>query len=548
MLKTIRKLGVSVSLLFDKSKVEAANKAIKDMAGGLKGVGLAVSGASGALFGMAGITSHHSRELEQNSESLGVNVERLQELQYAAQVAAGVTKDELGGALEGLSKTLFEARNNNVDAARTLIRLGIPLDMVRDKSISADQVLLSLADRFKDLPNGMYKTALASEALGGSGAKLLPLLNKGAQGIAAMGKEGRSLGVVLSEGAVKQGAEFDRQWTKVWLVLKNISYLIGNQLIKYLRPFVMEFQKFVVSNRQFIALGLATVFKSLGYSLELVFKTVKFMGERFKFLIEVLGGLERVSRVIAIVLSALVAGRLVASIGTLILSFRSLASVIGVIASPAALIGAAFLALFLVIQDLFSNDSLIKEWFNKLSNMFPNLSKLLKGIVAEITTIPDRLGDAWEWVKESFDSMSESLGAFFDQFSVLSTIKASIKDAFGSLATVGGWLGKLLPSAQTIGGFGEGLSGDAASYTQNKAQAMDQAKYQTAHPSWPGGSSGGDKNENNLTNNVNANFNITVPHGTSPASATEMVSEGTEKALNQVLRQTRDQHLGGRAH
>src|SRR5271170_2326609 len=132
--KTIREFGVKVSLLFDKSKVEDSKKSIEGVANGLKNIGIQVASAATALLGIASISSQNSRELEQNSAALGINVERLQELEYAAKVTAGVSREELGGALEGLSKTLYEARNNNVEAARTLIRMGVPLSMITDKT------------------------------------------------------------------------------------------------------------------------------------------------------------------------------------------------------------------------------------------------------------------------------------------------------------------------------------------------------------------------------------------------------------------------------
>jgi hypothetical protein len=514
--KVIRELGVKISLAFDKGKVDQAKKSIDEVGIGLKDMAKQVAAASSALLGIAAISSNNSRKLEQNSAALGINVERLQELEYAAKVAAGISRDELGGALEGLSKTLFEARSNNVQAAQTLIRLGVPLEMISDKSITADQLLLNLSERFKQMPDGIYKTALANEAFGGSGAKLIPLLNKGALGIANMGKEARNLGVILGKGAIAEGAEFDRQLSKVWIVLKNITYVIGGQLIKYLTPLVFQFQKFIVQNKQFLSLGIATAVKSLGIYLGVVFKTVGFLAERFKYLINVLGGLERVSKGIALSFGIFTGLKLVASLGTLLKSFRAIGAVMGVLNVQSLLIGAAFAGLFLIIQDWFSDDSLIKEWIEDFKDEFPNV---IKGVGKAFQFVKGVLSDVASAFQVVYEWITKSIGAVGD---------------FGKSFTVAGIAEKVKGAFSGVSDFiGKGVNG-ALSYFGGGATA-------TASPAIT-------NNKGATTTNMSATINVSVPPGTGAADATNIVSGGVEKGFDAILRQTRNQAIGGVAY
>lgn len=535
--KTIREFGVKISLAFDKHKVEEAKSAIEEVGKSLKEIGLHVAEASAAMLEFANIAGEHSRALEENSAQLGINVEKLQELQYAAKVAANVSSEELNGALQGISKTLFEARNNNVEAAKTFVNLGITLDDVRNSS--PDQILLKMSDIFARMPDGINKTALANQAFGSSGAKLIPLLNKTAVGIAGMGVEARRLGVILGKDSVEEGAEFDRQLSKIWIILKNITYLIGNEMIKHLGGLILQFKDFITQNRKFIATGITVVMKSLGLYIGIVFKTVKFLGERFKYLIGVLGGVEKVTKLVALSMGIFTGLKIVSGLGTLIKSFRAIAAVMGMIEAPALLIGAAFAALILIIQDLFSDDSIIKEWIKTFTDKFPNISKLIKGIFAEIQTIPARLGEAFDWVINKFDEVSATVEAFIDKFKAFSVIKDTIKDAFGAFATVGNWIGKgvsaITPSAQSIGKFGSSLSQNAEAYQQTRANPQAPVKNNNT-------------NDNSRTQMV-ANINVQVPTGTTASAATQMVSQGVEQGFTAAaMRNTRDQALGGVAY
>lgn len=516
--KIIREFGVKLSLVFDEKKIEKANKSMEEMGRGLKEIGLHVAEASAALFELANISGEHSRHLEENSEQLGINVERLQELGYAAKVAAGISQEELVGSLESVSKTLDEARRGSLESAQSLIRLGVPLSLITDRSKRADQVMLVLADRFKNIQDPIAKSALAQQVFGASGAKLLPLLNKGSQGIAAMGKEARSLGVIMDEGMIKEGAEFDRTLSRIWIVLKNITFVIGAELIKYLGPLVEQFQKFIVQNRKFLALGIAAVMKNLGKFLEIVFKTVRFLAERFKFLVSVMGGLERVTKLLAIAFGIFTAARLVGMVGTLVKSFQALATVFGVLDIEALAIGAALLALILVVQDLFSDDSIIKEWIGTFQEEFPNAFKLLQGI--------------------------------FD------VVKASIMDTIAAFETLFGWIMKGIEAIEDFGGYLNKAFGLADKFSSAfkgisdfvgpKIGAVGDYLSASANHATPSSGAGNSATSNNTK--MQANITVQVPPGTSAKDATGIVSDGVQDGFDSMLRQTRNQAIGGVAY
>lgn len=499
----IREFGVKISLGFDPKKAKDAKKNVEDIGHAMRETGLKIAAAGAALFEMVNISSSHSRALEENSAQLGINVEKLQELQYAAKVAANVGAEELSGALEGMSKTLFEARNGNVEAAQSFIRMGVSLDAIRNPAVTADQIMETLADRFKTMPDGIYKTALANNVGGASMAKLLPLLNKGSEGMAAYGREARATGLVLSHQAVEAGAAFDRQMTKVWLQLKNVTYLLGNQLMKYLGPIVQQFLHWVTVNRQFIATGIAGVMKAVGMYLNIIFTVLRFVIERFKTLVDVLGGVEKVAKYIAIAMGAITGLRILSGMGTLISSFRAMSGVMGGISAQSLAISAGLIALLLVVQDLFSDDSVIKEWFAKFKAEFPNLAAAAEALGEGMVAVVNRIADGWKnlysWVHPILTAIDDFLGKH--------------KSDFEALAMGGSNVGQ--PAKAGPSSMADALFGDSG-----------------------GGS----------TTNMTVNTVVQVPTGTGAGAAADMVETGTTDAFDSMLRSTRNQSIGGRKY
>jgi hypothetical protein len=64
-------------------------------------------------------------------------------------------------------------------------------------SDNMEEALLQVADRFKEMPNGTDKAALAVQLFGKQGAELIPILNKGRDGIKQMGDAAEALGLTM---------------------------------------------------------------------------------------------------------------------------------------------------------------------------------------------------------------------------------------------------------------------------------------------------------------------------------------------------------------
>ena len=144
------------------------------------------------------------------SQRVGVSVENLSTLRYSFDLA-GVSMEDMDGLLVKLNKKLGEAGAGSAEAGQFLKQFGINVAEIRNGTLTTDEALKRIADRFASSPDGINKTAAAIEAFGKSGAKIIPFLNSGREGIEALQTEADKLGLKLSTETAQRMEAFNDQ-------------------------------------------------------------------------------------------------------------------------------------------------------------------------------------------------------------------------------------------------------------------------------------------------------------------------------------------------
>lgn len=117
------------------------------------------------------------------SQKIGMSVDDLYSLQAAGQLS-DVALQEIEKSVLKLNKNLGEmSMGGGKDAQNALDNLGISSKDVNGHIKDSNTVLLEVADRFKEMPNGVAKSTLAMQLFGKSGADMIPLLNGGSEAI-----------------------------------------------------------------------------------------------------------------------------------------------------------------------------------------------------------------------------------------------------------------------------------------------------------------------------------------------------------------------------
>src|SRR5690606_19760346 len=86
---------------------------------------------------------------------------------------------------------------------------------------TADRVLVELAERFSRMEDGAGKTEIAVRLFGDSGARLIPLLNQGAAGMASMAEQSDILGNTLTQKSAVAAADFSLAVDRVLVSLEG---------------------------------------------------------------------------------------------------------------------------------------------------------------------------------------------------------------------------------------------------------------------------------------------------------------------------------------
>jgi hypothetical protein len=185
-------------------QVEGATQSLTSKLGPLSGAlgALAPIATIGGLGALVGRTIELGDSMNDMSQRTGVSVESLARFRKAA-ATSGTDIDAVAKSLVKLSKGLYEtSQTGKGPASEALQTLGISATDAAGKLKTADQVTLEIANKFKTMPDGIEKTALAMQLFGKSGAEMIPMLNEG-------GKAIESLSVKMTAAFAKKADEYN---------------------------------------------------------------------------------------------------------------------------------------------------------------------------------------------------------------------------------------------------------------------------------------------------------------------------------------------------
>lgn len=203
-----------------------------------------MAGASIAALGV-GITAlvmpvaRVGDEFFKLSQKTGVSVEALTALDYAAKLS-DVSTEGLTKGLQRLSVALFDSRFEGAEGSKALQALGVAATDAHGQIRPTEQVLLDLAEKFADMPDGADKAALAIKLFGREGLNLIPFLNQGREGITALMEEAQRLGLVMSEDVARASEVFNDNLTRLSAIFEGVQRQIGAAVIPVLADFTEQ--------------------------------------------------------------------------------------------------------------------------------------------------------------------------------------------------------------------------------------------------------------------------------------------------------------------
>ena len=157
------------------------------------------------MFGLASSTAQLGDDVAKTADKLGIGIEELQELRYAAE-RSGVSTSSFDTALEKMTKNIGLALEGTGAQKDALDALGLSAEDLA--SMLPDDALGVIAERMRGVSTQAEKAALANDIFGRSGIGMLNMLRDGSAGLWQLQEDARRTGYVLSEEAARDGEVF----------------------------------------------------------------------------------------------------------------------------------------------------------------------------------------------------------------------------------------------------------------------------------------------------------------------------------------------------
>ncbi len=173
----------------------------------------------------------HADELSKLAQKIGVPIEQLSSLAYAADLA-NVPIEGLATGLKKLSVNMQLAGSGESGTAQKAMKaLGVSATEAGGALRPTSAVLLDIAEKFSHLQDGAGKTALAVQIFGKQGSELIPLLNMGAAGLSEMTARAEKLGMVLTAETGRAAEEFNDRITDMGYLFSGLWTTISAKLL-----------------------------------------------------------------------------------------------------------------------------------------------------------------------------------------------------------------------------------------------------------------------------------------------------------------------------
>lgn len=206
------------------SNIQRGFGGIKDMAIAA-GAGItSLAGAGAGVWYATTAAAETATQMDMMSRQTGVATERLQAWQAVA-VQSGMEGEEFAEALRDMNIELSDAATGGKDElAQLLEKVGISARDASGNIKTADQVFLDFADAVARQTDSAVQLRMAISAFGeDTGAKLLPMLQKGSAAFRESEEAMKAAGSAISQSQIDSLKSFRAEWESVKLSFSNAS-------------------------------------------------------------------------------------------------------------------------------------------------------------------------------------------------------------------------------------------------------------------------------------------------------------------------------------
>lgn len=215
------------------ASVEISKKLLTDLRNAVA-LRYAVSGVKDFVADLVNLGA----EIRHATEKTGLSAQQWQQWSYAAD-QSGVSADALGNAFKFLFKNADAASEGGKQAARAFAELGIDAKDSSGHFKDANTLFAEAGGAIGKIDDPVKKTALALRLFGRAGQALIPLFDRGPEGLAELNARFKELGGGIGDDALetlrkqeKAGKDLNLAWTSLTSIIADqaipaITWLVG---------------------------------------------------------------------------------------------------------------------------------------------------------------------------------------------------------------------------------------------------------------------------------------------------------------------------------
>lgn len=180
------------------------------MAAAAAAAAAAIAEAGKALVGFTVDAAGYADDVLSMSTVTGMSTEKLQELQYAADLV-DVSVDTITGSMKKNLSSMTKAQGGSKDMTAAYQKLGVAVTDSDGKLRNSETVYWELINALGQVDDQTERDSLAMQVLGKSATDLNPLIEAGADKMGELADEAHAAGYVMSEDTLEAFGNFDDQ-------------------------------------------------------------------------------------------------------------------------------------------------------------------------------------------------------------------------------------------------------------------------------------------------------------------------------------------------
>ena len=208
-----------------------------------------------------------------NAAGLEIHTQKIRSVANGMQTLTTKTQEGNGAwktTAESVSKAsdVFVSLSKQIEVANpTISKMGIQVRDATGAIKPMADLLPDLAEKFKSMPDGAEKTALALKLFGKQGADMLPFLNRGKEGITDLMKESDKLGITMSGKDATALKAYNKAHKDVGAAMEGVKISLGRELMPVMATWMTAVAKHAPEINAFVREGitkLSEAFKTVG--------------------------------------------------------------------------------------------------------------------------------------------------------------------------------------------------------------------------------------------------------------------------------------------